>query len=113
MSKNTRRFTPKSTLLTLLHSLLQNVQVNAFDEPGKGEARGEEPAVAPAGEAQRLRCAKAAPGRKVVSAATIVRDCNAHDRLVTLAEHVQAYFEGTDSPILQEAVSALKLAKGE
>jgi len=38
----------------------------SHDEPGKGEARGEEPAVAPAGEAQRLRCAKAAPGRKVV-----------------------------------------------
>ena len=35
-------------------------------KPGKGEARGEEPAVAPADEAQRLRCAKAAPRRRVV-----------------------------------------------
>jgi len=38
----------------------------SLDEPWKGEARGEEPAVSPADEAQRPRGAKAAPGRKVV-----------------------------------------------
>jgi hypothetical protein len=45
----------------------------SFDEPGKREARGEEPAVAPAGVAGRSlrRPAKAAPGRKAIVEETV------------------------------------------
>jgi len=42
-------------------------------EPWKREARGEEPAVAPAAVAQCPRGAKAAPGRKAMVEETVVR----------------------------------------
>jgi len=58
----------------LLRFLFLDLTDSTNDEPWKREARGEEPAVAPAAVAQRPRGAKAAPGRKAMMEETVRSD---------------------------------------